>query len=568
MNSDSSAVVNESNGSDSLLGSRTFDFIVLGATGFTGAYVAKYIRKSCPGIRWAIVGRSLVKLSELIKELTAIPSTEPLPAVLVADISDKGSLVPTFATSSIVLNCTGPYRFLGDAVVEACLAARAHYMDICGEPQFMETCFLKYNKLAADFGVLIIHACAFDSVPADLGVLFTSRQFMPQCCSSVESFLSIIAPNGIAGHYTTYECAVHGFGDAASLKKVRRDIDAKYKVKTRHVGPKLNKERGTFFYEDRMESYAIPFMGADASVVRSSQRSLSLNKSLDVWPQYAAYATVGSAYNVATTAVYGGVFSALAGFELGRSLLLKCPEFFTNGIFSHAGPSETQLASTRFEMHFFASGFSQPVATSGSVVLVAPTTRLATADIKDNTDADAEIDADKHSQPIATIMTTNEAILVDPDNTPHGETVDSAVKEASASSSAPILSIATETVGYTPSLKETCLSWNKSVLSAASSAIPTSVPSLSGGASSEGIVGSGNWNNDGDMQPDMKVHVVVRGAEPGYVATPAIFVTLALCLLEERHSMGSGVMTPSAAYFDSLTVFKRLTEAGLDFQVL
>ena len=33
-------------------------------------------------------------------------------------------------------------------------------------------------------------------------------------------------------------------------------------------------------------------------------------------------------------------------------------------------------------------------------------------------------------------------------------------------------------------------------------------------------------------------------------------------------SMGSGVMTPSAAYFDSPSVFKRLSEAGLQFQVL
>ena len=34
----------------------------------------------------------------------------------------------------------------------------------------------------------------------------------------------------LLGHYTTYECAVHGFGDAANLKKVRRDIESKYKV--------------------------------------------------------------------------------------------------------------------------------------------------------------------------------------------------------------------------------------------------------------------------------------------------------------------------------------------------
>jgi short subunit dehydrogenase-like uncharacterized protein len=37
----------------------------------------------------------------------------------------------------------GPYRFLGEAVVRAALAAGSHYMDISGEPQFMENMFLK-----------------------------------------------------------------------------------------------------------------------------------------------------------------------------------------------------------------------------------------------------------------------------------------------------------------------------------------------------------------------------------------------------------------------------------------
>jgi hypothetical protein len=32
------------------------------------------------------------------------------------------------------------------------------------------------------------------------------------------------------GHYTTYECAVHGLGDVSSLKKIRADIDAQYQV--------------------------------------------------------------------------------------------------------------------------------------------------------------------------------------------------------------------------------------------------------------------------------------------------------------------------------------------------
>jgi hypothetical protein len=35
-------------------------------------------------------------------------------------------------------------------------------------------------------------------------------------------------------------------------------------------------------------------------------------------------------------------------------------------------------------------------------------------------------------------------------------------------------------------------------------------------------------------EPNRLVHTVVRGPEPGYVATPAIFIAVALCVLKER----------------------------------
>jgi short subunit dehydrogenase-like uncharacterized protein len=56
-----------------------------------------------------------------------------------------------------VLNCSGPYRFLGEGVVEACIAAGAHYLDISGEPQFMERMFLQYHEAAKAARVLVIH---------------------------------------------------------------------------------------------------------------------------------------------------------------------------------------------------------------------------------------------------------------------------------------------------------------------------------------------------------------------------------------------------------------------------
>lgn len=83
------------------------------------------------------------------------------------------------------------YRFLGKNIVEACVASKCDYMDICGEPQFMEQCFLDYHEQAVENDVLVLHACAFDSVPADLGYLYTTRLYEPTKCSSIESFLTI-----------------------------------------------------------------------------------------------------------------------------------------------------------------------------------------------------------------------------------------------------------------------------------------------------------------------------------------------------------------------------------------
>lgn len=35
----------------------------------------------------------------------------------------------------IVVNCCGPYRFYGEPVVKACIAAGTHHVDVSGEPQ-------------------------------------------------------------------------------------------------------------------------------------------------------------------------------------------------------------------------------------------------------------------------------------------------------------------------------------------------------------------------------------------------------------------------------------------------
>mmetsp|Transcript_19846 Transcript_19846/g.19172 ORF Transcript_19846/g.19172 Transcript_19846/m.19172 type:complete len:532 (-) Transcript_19846:143-1738(-) len=473
--------------------SKAFDLIVFGATGFTGRLVAKHIHNQNTNIRWAISGRSQSKLAALMAELVRMPSVKNLPDLLVADASDTTALYDMCGETKLVLNCTGPFRFLGKEVVEACLKAKCTYMDICGEPQFMEKCFLDYHDEAVKNNVLILHACAFDSVPADLGCLYTMRQYKPMKCSSIESFLTIDCPKGLKGHYTTYESAVHGMGDLQALKNVRKEINKKYKPSAiTFPGPKITKVT-SYAFEERLQKYVIPFMGSDASVVRSSQRTIAMRSNELIWPQYSACVTLSNMYTVAATSFYGSIFSVLSSNSWGRSLLLSYPEAFSDGIFSKDGPTQEQLDNTSFQMHFFSKGYTSN-------------------EVEDEDSEEEELES-----------------VLDPDS------------EKKRVRGRPVIKKA-EVTGTSSSSK--ACSFNNIFKSEIISRLD--VPLL-----------------------DKAVHVVVSGQEPGYVATPAIFFALAQCVLEERDLMPKGgVLTPSSAFYDSPSVFKRLIAAGLNFQVV
>ena len=63
----------------------------------------------------------------------------------------------------------------------------------------------RFQEKARAHGCFIVSAAGFDSIPADLGTLFTQRQFQaPAVPSSVTSFLSI--QSGPAGACGTSSC--------------------------------------------------------------------------------------------------------------------------------------------------------------------------------------------------------------------------------------------------------------------------------------------------------------------------------------------------------------------------
>ena len=136
---------------------REFDIVIFGATGYTGEHVARALDKlaksgSWAGVRWAIAGRSSSKPSAMQSKWQLAPT-----ASIQADVSDPASLCAMASRTRVVMNATGPYRFFGEPVVAACINSRADYVDLCGEPEFIDRCLLKFSDAAREAGVLIVH---------------------------------------------------------------------------------------------------------------------------------------------------------------------------------------------------------------------------------------------------------------------------------------------------------------------------------------------------------------------------------------------------------------------------
>lgn len=212
--------------------SREFDIVILGASGFTGKYAVAETLKflsapNSPLKTLALAGRNPSKLSQALawassRNRNPNPNTDSIP-ILQCDVSSPSSLAAVAARSKLILNCVGPFRLYGPPVVSACVDAGTDYLDISGEPEFMERMEAEYHDKAVKAGSLVVSACGFDSVPAELGVMFNSRQWVGAAAPNwVEAYLVLESERRIVGNFGTFESAVLGVANADKLKELRR----------------------------------------------------------------------------------------------------------------------------------------------------------------------------------------------------------------------------------------------------------------------------------------------------------------------------------------------------------
>lgn len=165
---------------------RSYDVVLYGASGFVGKQTVQYFaRHAAEQVRWAIAGRNRQKLETIRDEVGVAVD------VLVADSHDQPAIDAIVAQSRVVLTTAGPFALYGNALVDACVRYKTHYVDITGETPWVRTLVDRYHTQAASDGTRIIPCCGFDSVPSDLGTYLVVRYLQRElgvACRQVNAY--------------------------------------------------------------------------------------------------------------------------------------------------------------------------------------------------------------------------------------------------------------------------------------------------------------------------------------------------------------------------------------------
>lgn len=343
------------------------DFLVYGATGFTGNIVARELASQLePTSSWAIGGRSAARLGLLATSLASAHPSAPAPVAIVADAKTdtRAALAAAFGRAAVVINCAGPFATLGRTVVRACIDAGVDYVDISGEPSFILGVMLEEDARARESGSLVVSACGFDSIPAEVGCQFTAAALAEGAgrgTAHIESFMRMFADDAqVLAHATTLECLLMGFRTAEKTRRIRRGLEMRHQLPRRENQPRVAK--GVF--QDRRAGgptstapmYCTLFPGSDSTIVRESIRAVDSGvadvESKYKFDSYAAYIVIGGAWNVFLLAIYGAALF-LVSMLGGNTFILRYPHLFTNSAFSRDGPSEADRAATTFTIDFY-----------------------------------------------------------------------------------------------------------------------------------------------------------------------------------------------------------------------
>jgi short subunit dehydrogenase-like uncharacterized protein len=315
---------------------RDLDLVLLGATGFTGALTAAYLAEHAPdGFRWGLAGRNEQRLAEVRDGLgPAYADPERLPLVH-ADVSDPASLAAMAERARVVLTTVGPFLEHGEPVVRACADAGTDYVDLTGEPEFVDRMYVAHHATAVRTGARLVHAGGFDSVPHDLGVLHLVREL--ERTGAVTEPLTVrgVVRSGAALSGGTFHSALGQFARPRQMTEASR---ARRAAEPRPDGRSSRAVKGKPGRDAELGYWLVPLPTIDPFIVARSGAALPAYGPTFRYSHYAGTKTLR--YAVGGAAAVGAMAVAAQLRPLREALGRRLPQ--------GEGPSERRREKSWF----------------------------------------------------------------------------------------------------------------------------------------------------------------------------------------------------------------------------
>lgn len=192
--------------------------VIYGSTGYTGRLiVAEAMRR---GMRPVLAARN----AELLRA-----QAEPLGLEWrVASVDDPKALDAAIAGATVLLHCAGPFLHTWRAMSDACLRARAHYLDITGEIAVFEGLHARDAEARAK-GIMLLPGVGFDVVPSDCLAAHLARR-LPDAVSLALAFRAI----GGASR-GTLSTMVEGMGGPGAIRRAGAITAVPQAYRTRRI---------------------------------------------------------------------------------------------------------------------------------------------------------------------------------------------------------------------------------------------------------------------------------------------------------------------------------------------
>lgn len=315
---------------------RDYDLVLFGATGFTGELTAAYLAEHAPAdCRWALAGRNAVKLEEVRARLAEVnPECATLP-LLHADAEDPASLEAVARATRVVITTVGPYLLYGEPLVAACAEAGTDYVDLTGEPEFVDRMYLAHHDRAVETGARLVHACGFDSIPHDLGAYFTVAQ-LP---AGEKIRLRGVVRSNATFSGGTFHSAMTAFSRAGQMKNA---FGERRRKEPRPVGRRVRTITGKPGRDSALGLWLLPLPTIDPLIVARSAAALPAYGPDFGYSHYAGLQTLR--YTVGGAATVVSMALAAQVPPLRKALMRR--------IKPGQGPSESRRAASWFTVDF------------------------------------------------------------------------------------------------------------------------------------------------------------------------------------------------------------------------